>query len=247
MEGKVALVTGASHGIGLASSLAFLARGASVVAADLAPPAAGSSPATPGLTSVAADVTRPADVRRAVAACLETHGRIDFLHNNAGVSSSGYLLHEMPPQEWDRVLDLNLRGAWLVLKHALAPLRESRGAVVNTASVAGLVGRPRRAAYSASKAALIALTRVAAAENAAAGVRVNAVAPGSIGTAMQPEGVSGGPEPSGRLGSAEEVAEAVVWLCSQDASFVNGACLAVDGGWTSHLPDWRIQTARKGH
>lgn len=190
-------------------------------------------------TFVKVDVTREDDVRHLFERCLERHGRVDAVHNNAGVPSSRYEVHEIPAAEWARVIEIDLRGAWTVMKHALLEMRPRRhGAIVNTSSIGATLALPERGAYCAAKAGLLQLTRVAAAENAALGLRINAVAPGRIETPMsarfiEQTSMSPAPPPTRRMGTTGEVAAAAVWLCSDAASYVNGACLAIDGGWST--------------
>jgi NAD(P)-dependent dehydrogenase (short-subunit alcohol dehydrogenase family) len=240
MEDKAVLVTGGGSGIGLATAQAFAAAGARVVVADVDAERAQSAVAELGERGLAvrADMSVARQVEALVAAALERFGAIDCFHNNAGIGGEPAELHELTEAQWARVMDVNLRGAWLGLKHVLPHMRaRRRGAVVNTASVAGRSGSARLAPYCASKAGVLALTQVAAIENAHLGIRVNAVAPGLVATPLLAgaDGESGGPFPAGRLGAPEEVAAAVVWLCSDAASFVNGTALTVDGGWTSTL------------
>jgi len=245
MAGRVALVTGAGSGIGRAAALAFAREGARVVVSDrdreggeetarLVDRAGGRALAVP------ADVTAAAEVEALVGRALDAFGRLDCAFNNAGVEGRGVPAHEHTEQDWDRVLAANLRGAWLYLRAEVAAmLPRGGGAIVNAASVLGLVAAPNAAAYCAAKHAVVGLTRAAALDYARSGIRVNAVCPGYIRTPMIDRVVARDPEaegkmlmaePIGRLGTPGEVAEAVVWLCSDAASFVTGHALAVDGG-----------------
>lgn len=245
VDGKVALVTGAASGIGRASALAFAREGAVVVAADRdaeggevtvdAVRAAGGQ-----ATFQRCDVTSEDDVRALVAAVVDAHGRLDCAHNNAGITGAMGAVHQLERDAWEHTLAVNLTGVFLCLKHELGQMQaQGHGAIVNTASAAGLVGVPGLAPYCASKHAIIGLTKTAALENATAGIRVNAVLPGSIDTPMLQGYMGLGPEvakairasqPGGRLGLPEEIAEAVVWLSSDRASFVTGTPMLVDGG-----------------
>ncbi|HEY1291578.1 MAG TPA: SDR family oxidoreductase [Chloroflexota bacterium] len=245
-SGNVALVTGAGSGIGRASALAFARKGAQVVVADVAMEA-GEETAhlikSEGgqATFIAADVGRSDQVEQLIDHVTETYGRLDFAHNNAGIVRGG-LTHEISESDWTRILDINLTGVWRCMKHEIAQmLRQGHGAIVNTASTAGLVGIVERSAYSASKHGVVGLTRVAALEYAQRGIRINAVCPGVIRTGMTAaryadpvqRARSTESEPIGRWGEPEEVAAAVVWLCSDASSFVTGVALPVDGGWVA--------------
>ncbi len=247
--GKVALVTGAGSGIGRASALAFAALGARVVASDIAPDggeetvaiihAAGGEAAF-----VRADVSQSREVAALVDDTVARYGRLDCAHNNAGIAgvvgAARPTFTDYPDDTFDRVIAVNLKGVWLCLKAEMRQmLAQGGGAIVNTASIAGLVGG-FGAAYTAAKHGVIGLTKQAAVEHAAAGIRVNAVCPGLIDTPMTrpiytPErwARAVGMHPVGRAGEAEEVARAVVWLCSEAASFVTGQALAVDGGYVA--------------
>ena len=245
MQNKVALVTGASSGIGRATALAFAREGAQVVVADLnvvggqetvqLVKAAGGE-----AVFVETDVSQAASVEAMVQTALDTYGRLDCAHNNAGVEGVLSRTAEQTEQDWEPVIRINLKGVWLCMKYEIPHMvRQGSGAIVNTASGAGLIGVKRMAAYVASKHGVIGLTKTAALEYAKSGVRVNAVCPGVIQTAMV-ERVSGrrpdvlekmiAAEPIGRSGQPEEIAESVVWLCSDAASFVTGHAMAVDGG-----------------
>jgi NAD(P)-dependent dehydrogenase (short-subunit alcohol dehydrogenase family) len=245
VEGKVALVTGAASGIGRASALAFAREGARVLACDL--DAEGGEAACAAIRAAGgealferADVSREAEVARLVGRALETWGRLDCAHNNAGVLGPTGPLHEIELDAFERVLATNLTGVFLCLKHELRAMRaQGGGAIVNTSSGAGRVGAAGLAAYCASKHAILGLTRSAALENARRGVRVNAICPGGTDTPMLRAAMAGDPRleklvlaglPAGRLAAAEEVAEAAVWLCSERAGFVSGEALGVDGG-----------------
>ena len=246
LEGKSALVTGAASGIGRASALALASAGAAVCVSDinlkdaeetarLIHDAGGQAIARP------CDVTDRADVQAMIAATVAAFGRLDAAVNNAGISGHFYQrFHEADDDMFARVLDVNLRGVWHCMKAELPPmLAQGSGAIVNIASVAGLIGAPRAADYTASKHAVVGLTKSAALDYAQSGIRVNAVCPAYTDTAMVQGAVAGNPVmasimtraiPMGRLGRAEEIAEAVVWLCSDASSFVTGHALVLDGG-----------------
>jgi NAD(P)-dependent dehydrogenase (short-subunit alcohol dehydrogenase family) len=242
LQGRVALVTGGGSGIGRASALAFAREGARVVVSDVAVDGGEETvrlvKAAGGDASfVAADVSKAADAEQLIRRTVEIYGRLDCMHNNAGISR-GAPLHETPEEVWNAVLAVNLTGVWLCMKYEIAQmLRQGGGAIVNTSSAAGLVGR-YNAAYTASKFGVVGLTKSAAMEYATRGIRINAVCPGWIDTPMTHEGMLDperlarriAEEPIGRIGTPEEVAEAVVWLCSDAASFVLGMALPVDGG-----------------
>jgi len=243
---KVALVTGGSFGIGRATAIAFARRGAKVVIADwmedketLAAIQASGGEAI----FVKCDVSKDADVKNMVDKAVSQFGRLDFAFNNAGVEGLSAPTHECSEENWDKTIDVNLKGVWLCLKYEIMQmLKNGGGAVVNNASIAGLVGFPNIPAYVASKHGVIGLTNNAALEYAKSKIRVNVVCPGVIKTPMidrftgkskEVEKQFESMEPVGRLGQAEEVAETVIWLCSDASSFVTGDAIPVDGGWTA--------------
>lgn len=248
MKGKTALITGAGSGIGRATALAFANAGANVVVADVdhaggdeTVRAIGRTPGT-GLF-VAADVSRRADVEMLIDTAVKTYGRLDCAFNNAGVQGALSPTHECSEENWDLITGINLKGVWLCMKYQVAQmLKQGGGAIVNNSSNFGLVGSVGMPAYSAAKHGVIGLTKTAALEYAKQGIRVNAVCPGPVQTplvdkivAVRPEivGAITDREPVGRMGQASEVAGAVVWLCSDEASFVTGAVLSVDGGYVA--------------
>jgi NAD(P)-dependent dehydrogenase (short-subunit alcohol dehydrogenase family) len=239
-------VTGAASGIGRATAHALAGEGAAVLVADIdgggADRVAAAIVAAGGVArAVRCDVTRPDDVESMVRAALDAFGgRLDCAVNNAGITAPGGLLHEIEIDAWARQLAVNLTGVFLCLRAELPVMRAQRaGAIVNMASGAGLIGTPGLAHYGAAKHGVLGLTKTAALENAALGVRINALCPGSTDTPMlrgfmdRSEGARKmilGSIPAGRLGTAEEVAEAALWLCSDRASYVNGESMLVDGG-----------------
>jgi len=247
-EGKVAVVTGSASGIGRASALAFASNGAKTVVADVSIEGGEETvrmiKATGGdAFFVRADVSKAAAVEMLIHKVVETYGRLDYAHNNAGIVGTVAPTADSTEEDWDRTIAVNLKGVWLCMKYEIPQmLKHGAGTIVNTASVAGLVGTMGAPAYCASKGGVVQLTRAAALEYAKAGIRVNAVCPGVIRTPMV-EGLIGGQaeaeagfiaaEPIGRLGKPEEIAEAVVWLCSDAASFVTGVPMPVDGGWVA--------------
>ena len=248
LEGKSALITGAGGGIGRATALAFAREGARVAVADVAVEAAHETVAQVNAAggqamSLSGDVTRDADVRAMVSAVVGAHGRLDCAFNNAGIAgwqveAAGKKTAEWSEEAFDRMIAVNLKGVWLCMRHELSQMQaQGGGAIVNTGSIAGLVGLPTSSAYVAAKHGVLGLTKTAAIEYAEANIRVNAVCPGYIETRMTEETMRRRGEailaqvPFHRLGSPEEIAEMVVWLCSDRASYVSGVAYNVDGGW----------------
>jgi NAD(P)-dependent dehydrogenase (short-subunit alcohol dehydrogenase family) len=247
-DGKVAVVTGAASGIGRASSRLFAERGARVVVADID---TGGGEETVKLIArdggqarfVETDVGSPEAVEALVAAAVDGYGRLDFAHNNAGIPGAGLPIPEYPLDEWYRGLDVMLSGVFLGMRYEIpAILASGGGAIVNTASGAGLIGFPGMAAYVAAKHGVIGLTKTAALEFGAQGVRINAICPGTAQSRMVNDWLQGSEErmaevaalhPIGRIADPAEIAEAAVWLCSDAASFMLGAALPVDGGYTA--------------
>ncbi len=248
LEGKVAIITGAGAGIGREAARTFAREGAAVVLADVdeqggEETAAAVTAAGGAAAFVRTDVARRDDVRTLVAHALDTHGRLDCAFNNAGVGGLMHPLVGYPDDDFARVLDVNVKGTWYCLQEEIPAIVSSGGgAIVNASSGLGLVGCPGMPAYIASKHAVLGITQAAAIESAQQGVRVNAVLPGIVETAMPHRLTAGQPElldafrgamPIGRLAEPAEIAEAAAWLCSDRASFVTGHGLAVDGGYLS--------------
>jgi NAD(P)-dependent dehydrogenase (short-subunit alcohol dehydrogenase family) len=242
--GKTAFITGAASGIGRAAAIAFATEGARVVVTDrgeaaLQETAGHVKAAGAEVLAIVCDVLNPEDVEAAVAQAVNAFGRIDCAFNNAGVENKAMPLHEIELQEWDRVVAINLRGTFLCMKHEIGQMvRQGGGVVVNTSSGAGIRGVAGGAAYAASKHAIIGMTKSAALDYAKQNIRVNAVLPGNIATPMM-DRFTGGDiqkaidlEPVGRLGKPEEIAEAVLWMCSDLGGFVTGSSIVVDGGWS---------------
>jgi NAD(P)-dependent dehydrogenase (short-subunit alcohol dehydrogenase family) len=246
LAGKSAVVTGAASGIGRASALALADAGASLVVADV-----NDEGGTETVRLVAdrggdasfvhADVTRAEDVAALVAECVARYGRLDCAVNNAGLAGGGQLTHELTEAEWNRVVAVDLTGVWLCLKSEITQMlaQGGGGVIVNMASTSGLVGGAT-SVYVASKHGVIGLTKQAALEYAPRGIRINAVCPAVTQTPFIERVLAARPEaearwraasPMGRFGTAEEVAAAVVWLCSDASSFVTGVAMPVDGGW----------------
>lgn len=248
-ENKVALITGGGSGIGRAAALAFAREGAKLLLADINVEGAAETvkmieEAGGTASSIKTDVTQASDVKAMVDAAVTRYGGLDIAVNNAGIADSLTRFQEVSEETYEQVMNVNVKGVWLCMKYEIETmLQNADGAsIVNTASVAGLVGAPKLAVYSASKHAVIGLTKTAALELTRKNIRVNAVCPSYINTPMTSdfEGEQTGImdkmlqyHPMRRLGSPEEVAEVIVWLSSASASFINGVALATDGGFTA--------------
>jgi NAD(P)-dependent dehydrogenase (short-subunit alcohol dehydrogenase family) len=247
-ETKVALVTGAGSGMGLATAQAFAAERASVVLADVdevQARAAAKELVAAGYKAIGirCDVANEADVSAMVEQTVSTFGRLDAAFNNAGVMSPAVETADASGSEYERITAVNLKGVWLCMKYELLQMRkQGSGAIVNNSSTGGIIGVPGRAIYHATKHGVLGLTKSAALEYAARGIRINAVCPGTIRTPMVEEMLAKEPEameeilrnqPNKRLGEPEEIASVVLWLCSPGASFVIGHGLLVDGGFTA--------------
>jgi 3-oxoacyl-[acyl-carrier protein] reductase len=248
LQEKVALITGAGSGIGRATALLFAREGAHVVAVDIKPEDGQQTAALVRehggeATFVQADVSVAGDAEAMMQAAVDAYGRLDIVHNNAGIFPRGTPAHELTEELWDRVLDINLKGVWLGCKYAIPHLIEAGGgAIVNTASLAGLRARPYHVAYVASKGGVVMLTKCLAIELAPYNIRVNCVCPGGVDTPLvRPPGLTdeqlaerrrGAFQdiPIPRMAEPEEIARAVLYLASGEASFVNGHALVVDGG-----------------
>lgn len=246
-QGKVALVTGAGSGIGEETALKFAANGAMVVVSDLDEDVCRTLAARirdrgGEATAVRCDVSRAEEVEALVARTVEQYGCLNVACNNAGIEGEQGLTTDCSEANFDRVIATNLKGVWLCMKYEIPALREAGGAIVNLSSIAGLIGFPGLPAYVASKHAVAGLTKTAALEFAEHGIRVNAVCPGPIMTPMLERIMSTTPGfreqltagvPERRIGQPADVADAILYLCSDQAAYITGQCLAIDGGWVA--------------
>jgi len=248
-ESKVAIITGAASGIGRDTAFAFSDKGVRVTISDiqedkLSETARNIEENGGEVLTVNADVSKEQEVKNLIKQTKDTFGRIDYLCNNAGVGGELITTADYTTEQWDRVININLRGQWLCMKYAIpVMLTNGGGSIVNVTSILGTVGFENAPAYVAAKHGLEGLTKTAAIEYSAKGIRVNSVAPGFIETPMLDKaGITTDPEtkksiislhPIGRLGKPKEIADTIVWLCSEEASFITGHTLLADGGYTS--------------
>ncbi len=250
LKGKVALVTGGSTGLGRATALAYGREGASVVVSarrtDMIEEVAASINGSGGKAiAVTADVASDGDVKALIDATIDTYGRIDVAFNNAGIGGADGLTHEISVEDYDQTMDINLKGLWLSMKYELPHMIEQgSGSIVNMSSSAGVMGWNEFPIYTASKWGIVGLTKAAALQYAPMGIRINAVCPAFTLVESMAAGMAEDQSleakmvstiPLGRIGTAEEVAEAVVWLSSDESSFCVGHALTLDGGQTSGL------------
>lgn len=245
-QNQAVIITGAGSGIGRATALAFGREGARVVVSDI-DEKGGAETVTLIKSSggeaifISCDVSKEEEVKNLVERTLQTYGHLACAYNNAGVEGKPGSITECTMENWDKTINTNLKGVWLCMKYEIpAMLKNGRGAIVNCSSIAGLVGFETIAPYVASKHGVIGLTEAAALEFAKKNIRVNAVCPGAVHTPMLERFTQGqeqlmaSQEPMGRVGTPEEIAESVLWLCSEKSSFVTGEKLAIDGGWVAH-------------
>ena len=247
-ENKVVIVTGAASGIGRATALAFAKEGAKVAVCDVLSEGGNKTvnmiqEAGGEASFIYCDVSKASDVKRMVETVIDKYKKLDIAFNNAGMEGKQALLADSTEDNWDEVIGINLKGVWACMKYELKEmLKNKSGIIVNTSSIAGEVGFPGICAYDASKHGIVGLTQTAALEYAKEGIRINAVCPGVIRTPMIDRFTKGDKnvenqfaqqEPMGRLGEPEEIADAVLWLCSGKSSFVTGEAIPIDGGWVA--------------
>lgn len=245
LKDKIVLITGAAQGIGLATAQEFAKAGAVTIMADIKKPEQEAAALTSGgyrALAIQCDVSKEQDVKNMMEEILKTYGRLDAAFNNAGIQTPQRPMAEITNDEFDHTVAVDLKGVWNCMQYEIPQmLKQGGGCIVNTSSQGGVTGFPGQAAYIACKHAVIGLTRTAAIDYADKGIRINAVCPGCILTPMAADIIKRNPAmveefnkmiPQGRLGQPEEIAHAVMWLCSPGASFVQGSALMVDGGFT---------------